>query len=435
MGGDVSQRVRFVLDSTAGMAVDAVVDIVRAAAKNGENQNISNSMVRLLSKFATHAELGSETAKPAADEALREHTRRLIGEWSLTDPNPESYREALEGMARATPLFAGIDVYPCEPERMISMALEIGIIGDAVWRAVDDQLRRGRLRQLLDLVENAPEGWGRDALWARIATLDYLYILLNERPIDSEALRRLSGRMGVAAVRPLLDTIEGYGDKMVPSALIDLVVERGMDGALEIVDRLPGARWATQRQLLAILGRMNEWPDEFRPGEYLRHADPDVRREALKMMLKIPAMREDAIIAGVTDMDDKVLRMALSAAMNACPVAALQPVMSRADDETLDSDMRVLAIRVMASCPVESVLEWLIKRTMGKKRFFRARLAEKSPEMLAALAGLAAYWSQSPEAAPVLELAGNSSDPEIKTVVSTRRGAGRLSVAMVAMDE
>src|SRR5205085_5999077 len=117
MGGVVSQRTRFVLDATAGMAVDAVVDIVKAVAESGENQHVSHSMVRLLQKFASHAELGGVQARPQADEALREHTRRLIGEWSLTDPNPESYREALEGMASATPMYAGVDAYPCEAER------------------------------------------------------------------------------------------------------------------------------------------------------------------------------------------------------------------------------------------------------------------------------------------------------------------------------
>lgn len=435
MGGDVAQRVRFVLDSTAGMAVDAVVDIVKAAAASGEHQNISNSMVRLLSKFAAHAELGAEAARPQADEALREHTRRLIGEWSLTDPNPDSYREALEGMARATPLFAGIDVFPAEADRMIAMALEIGIVGDAVWRAVDDQLRRGRLRAMLDMIESAPDGWGKEALWARVATQDYLYVLLSERPLDVDTIRRVANRMGMAAVSPLLDTLEGFGDKLVPPPLLDLIGERGIDAAYEILDRLPAARWATQRQLLAVLGRMNEWPKGFSPTAYLQHADADVRREALRMMLRQPALREDAICAGVTDPDEKIVRMALSAAVNACPFAALQPVMSRADDAGLPPDLRALAVRVMASCKVEVVQDWLVKRALGRKRVFRRRLAEKSPEMLAALAGLAAYWNDAPEATPVLELAMRSSDPEIRAVVATRRGVGRLSVAMVAIPD
>jgi hypothetical protein len=54
--------------------------------------------------------------------------------------------------------------------------------------------------------------------------------------------------------------------------------------------------------------------------------------------------------------------------------------------------------------------------------------------MLAALAGLAAFWSEEPSVVPVLELASRSNDPEIKAVVTTRRGTGRLSVAMTALD-
>src|SRR5439155_330349 len=48
MGGDFVQRRKFVLDATAGMAVDAVLEILKAAADTSQ-QTISHSLVRLLS--------------------------------------------------------------------------------------------------------------------------------------------------------------------------------------------------------------------------------------------------------------------------------------------------------------------------------------------------------------------------------------------------
>src|SRR5688572_20278647 len=70
MGGDAGQRGAFVLDATEGMAVDAVVEIVKAAGE-ASGQTISHGLVRMLSKLATHAELGSEQVRPLADSALR----------------------------------------------------------------------------------------------------------------------------------------------------------------------------------------------------------------------------------------------------------------------------------------------------------------------------------------------------------------------------
>src|SRR6184192_2921004 len=69
MGGDFVQRRQFVYDSTDGMAVDAVLDIVQAAA-DSSHQTISHSLVRMLSKLAAHAEAGVAEVRPQADEIV-----------------------------------------------------------------------------------------------------------------------------------------------------------------------------------------------------------------------------------------------------------------------------------------------------------------------------------------------------------------------------
>ena len=99
MGGDLAQRRPFVLDAAHGMAVDAVIDIVKAAA-DASGQPISDGLVRMLSKLAAHAELGSEQARPAADSALREQVGQLLNGWQLADPNPDDYGKLLQHLAR-----------------------------------------------------------------------------------------------------------------------------------------------------------------------------------------------------------------------------------------------------------------------------------------------------------------------------------------------
>jgi hypothetical protein len=91
MGGDSRQRKKFVVDAAQGMAVDAVVELVQAAA-NTSGQTISHSLVRMLSKLAVHADEGSVLARAQADGALRDQVQQLITGWQLDDPNPDGYR-------------------------------------------------------------------------------------------------------------------------------------------------------------------------------------------------------------------------------------------------------------------------------------------------------------------------------------------------------
>ena len=111
MGGDAAQRRRFVLDASEGMAVDAVVGLVQAAA-SAEGQTISHSLVRMLSKLASHAASDQSTRSRAAHGAFREHVERLVGSWSLNDPNPTAYSAALSQLAHSKADPAG-DVAPC----------------------------------------------------------------------------------------------------------------------------------------------------------------------------------------------------------------------------------------------------------------------------------------------------------------------------------
>ena len=60
---------RFVLDAAQGMTVHAVVELVRAAA-SAEGATISHSLVRMLTKLATHASGDPSARSRAADGAI-----------------------------------------------------------------------------------------------------------------------------------------------------------------------------------------------------------------------------------------------------------------------------------------------------------------------------------------------------------------------------
>src|SRR5690606_13868265 len=212
MGGDALQRRKSMLDATQTMAVEAVLDLVNAASET-EGQNISHSMMRMLSKLAMHADTVQSPVKGAADGELREQVSKLIKDWELDDPNPDAYRMALERMATEAPVFKGVDQYLPEPERLVAMGFEIETLGEPVWRSVDEMLDRSDFTPLLDLLDSAPPGWMREAVWHYVASPARLHAVLQRSPVNFALVHRLVERMRLAAVEPLLDAIEASEDR------------------------------------------------------------------------------------------------------------------------------------------------------------------------------------------------------------------------------
>jgi hypothetical protein len=421
MGGDVRQRRKFVADAAQGMAVDAVVELVRAAADTS-GQTISHSMVRMLSKLAVHAEAGATEVRTQADGALREQVSKLINGWELDDPNPDGYRLALEKMATAAPAFVNVDhSFPIEPERLLAMGLEIDTLGDQVFRAADALAAREDLTPLVALVDGAPSPWMRDVVWRHVATPQRLRLQLALDPPPMDVLRKMVERMGASAVDAILDALEEAEDDRTAERLVELLASAGPSAGPLILRRLPGMRWRHLRFLIALLARKPEWPGGYSAEEFVKHPDPLVRREALRQQLRAPATRDVAIVRALADPSDGTLRLGLGAAMTNCPrdVAALLKV--RADDATISPELRALGIRAVASYRAPDTPKWLAERAVRVGRIIkRPGLASKSPEMLAALEGLATHWRNDRAAQEALALAAASSDAEIRSAIATR---------------
>ncbi len=423
MGGDVIQRRKFVLDATQGMAVEAVVDLVQAAAETSD-QSISHSLVRMLSKLAVHADDGAPMARPAADSALRDQVHKLVSGWNLEDPNPDNYRKALEKMSMAAPTFRGEDSFPADPERLIAMGFEIEILGEPVWRSIDQMTARPDLIPLFDLMDAANDGWMKDALWRHVATPERLEAQLELATANPVATTRLVARLKLAAADPLISALARASDTTA-GPLVELLASIGPEVGPVVVSRLGSSRWQLVRHLLATINRLDGWPEGFDAREFIRHPDADVRREAVRLLIKMPAYREQAITSALGDPDERNVRLALGAAMQGCTAAQAAILMARSSDESLSADLRALGIRALAGHRSMETLNWLLNRVAGNKvLMFRRSLASKSPEMLAALAGLAANWSSEPAAKEVLAQASKHSDLEISDA-ATRRGGSR----------
>src|SRR5438105_11845635 len=244
MGGDFTQRRKFVHDSTDGMAVDAVLEIVQAAA-DSSHQTISHSLVRMLSKLAAHAEGGAAEVRPQADAALRDQVRQLLQGWTLTDPTPGAYGAALQRMARAAPeRAAATGEHAAEPDRIVAMALEVDAVNPHVLAAADRVVREGRLGQLLDALSEVPESHGAaPEVWARLATADVVRQLATRDPVDFRTLERLVPRVGLPAASPLLDALAAAEARGLRRGLLAQLARMGPEIGSLVIQRLGDPRW------------------------------------------------------------------------------------------------------------------------------------------------------------------------------------------------
>lgn len=423
MGGDNLQRRKFVLDAAQGMDVDAVIELVQAAA-SAEGQTISHSLVRMLTKLATHASSNVGTRSRAADGAFREHVERLVTSWSLDDPNPLAYSAALEQMSRsgADTAAQGDDVrFPCEPARVIAMALELGVAGETVARTVTAMLKSELYVELLDLIDAAPSRQTDTIafVWAMVAAAEPLDALLAAPRLDHQLIRRLADRLGSGAAPALLRALDTSPEGVRRDRLIGLLFSLGREVAPMIAAHLALSSPSLARELLVTLVRLAPpvLPAEARA--FLTHADAAVRRVAAKLLLAYDETRESAMSVAVRDDDERVVYAGLLAAQERCSPHVAATIRQRMDrGELEDGAARVAAVRAVANAADDAALRWLLGRSIVAGGLLRRpRLAPTSPELLAAVSAIAGRWAHDPRAATVLQHARASTSPTVRAAV------------------
>ncbi len=419
MSGDLTQRRKFVADASRVFAVDAVVDVMSAAA-NASGQTISHSMLRMLSKLAAHADRGAPATRGPADSELREQVRTLVSGWTLHDPNPGAYTRALQEMSRAAPDAAtarGRTSNTAEPDRIASMALEIGAYGDVVASAVERIRRERGIAALADLLEGvAPNNPAAAAIWTQVAIVPVLEEELARENLDAADLRPLIDRLGSAAVDPLLRTLSESESRSLRRGLMDLLRNLGPAIVQPIGELLRSdERWYVQRNMLALLAEVAGLPEGVDAQRFLAHTDGRVRREAYRLLLQVPAERDRAVCAALTDPDPRNVRQGLTAARERMPPAAVALVVQRLNDDTLSSDLRVALIRALEGSRSPLALDALLRHASGGRSLFGGvKIASPSPEALAAIRVLARDWAAHPRARDVLGRARKSRDSQLK---------------------
>lgn len=419
MGGDLNQRRQFLIDASQGMSVDAVIRLAHAAAQS-QQQNISHSFLRILEKLAQHTEGSSPARRRAADHSIRDQISQLIEGWSLSDPNPNEYTSALRRMARHSPMYrvSADEAHAPEPRRVIQMALEVNTTGPTVMHAVDALVDDQQLKWLVDTMDEADAPTVTGAIWGDLATSDRLGSILEQEPIDVEALDGLLPRLGPKAVEPMIEALTESESRQTRRVLLDRLKNMGPSVAAFAVSRLADSRWYVQRNMLTIIGSLPEVPEGFQPDDFLRHPDDRVRREAIRILIETPLHRERAICRAIADTDERTVRLGLAAALHDCPRAAVPLVVSRATTGASE-DHRVAAIRVLGSLGDPQSLDVLLKIIAPRKTLLGRRSPTKTPSYLASLKALVAFREDRRIRDALIE-AASSKDPEVAAAARSR---------------
>lgn len=388
----VPQRT-FILETAALVPPRVVLRLLQALSPGRENR-LTTPALGVLAQLARRAE---HLAHPAARRALTEELRRLAA-----DPADEISHTA---SARMTP----------EPERVLKLALESGIVERGTLIAADRMIARRQVSPLLALLETVPrEDPVARALRGRVFHPQTVRALLDSSPVDLEALDRLIPAAGIEAAPALLDALAESRERRVRLRLLDFLARYGNAIGPIATDRIEGMPWYFQRNVLSLLGRLPDLPPTFKPVRMSGHRDPRVRHEAIALTIADSELRERGLADALDSGYEPTLRLALTALAERCPPDFVPRLIARVADPALDPELRALAVTALSQVNDPVVLRLLRRLVVARGIAGLGRLAPKSPPMLAALRGLATHWHTHPKVAPLLEAARQSREPEVK---------------------
>ncbi|MFN8653915.1 MAG: hypothetical protein U0133_18555 [Gemmatimonadales bacterium] len=405
--GPVRAAREFLLAASPLLSPGTLLRLCQALATS-RTGTISVGALRMLARLAEGAEPGSRSSRVVADEF-----HRLV---------TQAYQQ--EGGAAPGRLAP-------EPERVLKLALESGILEPGAELAADRMIARRQVGGLLALLDTVPrEDPVARALRARLYHPRAVKVLLESTPPDLEALDRLIPAAGLAAAPVLLEALAESREKRVRLRLLDLISRYDQSIAPMLLERMEGMPWYVQRNLLTLLGRLPDLPADFSAEPLLAHRDPRVKHEALALAITDPALKDRAIAEALQSGYEPSERLALAALANGCPTELYPRVFTRVADPDASPELRALAISALATVKDPVVLRLLRRMVIARGIPGLGRLAPRSPPMLAALRGLAIHWKDHPKVGPLLESARQSRDPEIREAARpVRRSSGRVSRA------
>ena len=194
-----------------------------------------------------------------------------------------------------------------EPVRLIQMSLESGAVGPLVERASTTSLSVGHSKAVTELLSNRPEAdvGVADSLLTWLVRPSALKALVTREPLDVASLDALLPRLSLEGYEYLLDALASSENRATRRRLVDRLSRTEIDIAPLVWRHLDDSRWYVQRNMLILLERAARIPEGFSAAPWVIHEDPRVRCEAIRLQLKLPYEREEAIVRALEDLDPR----------------------------------------------------------------------------------------------------------------------------------
>lgn len=373
-----------------------------------------------------------ESVAEADGEPISQHLRWLLGKLAGTEGNQWSSIEGVfatevmglleqwDGVADEVEYVADPRL-AAEHSRTMHLGLEVGSAGGMVLSAAKRLAERGHLMEVLqavDLPGNDPAV--ADLVANAVLDVSLLGPLIAADSPDWPLIERIVARTGVEAVPLLLEGLDQSEDRSTRRRLLDLLVQVGPGAEQSLLAGMEGAEWHLVRNILAVLAQFPSVQSANSVLPLLRDPEPRVRLEALKVLLRSPATRSQAVAEALESGEPALVRTALASLGGQCPPELVAPVLGvlMLDDE----DAQMQAIRLVGDSGNPLVVAPLLELVRERGGFFRRwRLRSRSPVMLSALGVLARQWSAHRPVVPVLQMAAKSNDPEIRRTSGVSR--------------
>jgi hypothetical protein len=404
---------RNVLNAAADVISPAAVHSLAIAAAASYQQPASEVLDLLLRKLETEATQFSGSARVQADQAFRSLVHELIYTWSSAsvDTTATGFEHLFQEVEKERPKSS----VPLEPERIVYLALETGAVGSVLWSAVAELTADDNPRHLLGMLKSAPEG-SRAALMIaqQFANPQRLTLLLREEPVDFDAIDALLRHMQLAAGETLLDELIQSNSRVTRRGIIERLARLGPGLEPMILERMKDERWFVLRNMLHVMNESGSPTTRVPVSNYQNHSDPRVRREAMLLLFKDSVARDRALANAFKETDPAMLRVALREARNGLPDVGVPVLAKRILESDFPPEFRVPSIQLLGRSRSLLALDPLLKFVAGGTTLMgKPKLAANTPEMIAALKGLARTWANERRAKILLELAAASSDPQV----------------------
>lgn len=395
-----ASRRRFMRETLQIVPPTLLLRLLESVA-DADGAPISPQLRWLLGRLA-----GVDGGKAAPDGGFATQVIALLEEWDgVVD----------EGAAVRDPRVA------MEDQRLVGIGLEVGVAGRPVQEAAQRLSQSGYLVEVLMMLDQH----GNDpavAAEVRNAVLDrdlLVRLLADPSPVW-DTVAQVVGHSGAEAVGPLLDALGGAEERSVRRRLLDMLVSIGPAAGPELVGRLAGAPWYLARNILAVLAQLPVAGDMEPVLPLLRHEELRVRQEALKVLLRHPVARDQAVREVLDGGEAVLVKTALAGLGGHCPRELVVPVLNAFALD--DPDLHLHAIRLLSDADNPLVVPPLLEMVRARAGLLRRwRLRPASPAMLAALEVLARRWSAHRPVVLTLQMAAQSGDPAIRRAIGRER--------------